>query len=82
MPPEYQIPHLSIFMQIECASSQEDLEFKRIIGFMIAVIGIVIVLLFQYFMEHTYTSMKVMTHKLDDAVLTADDFTVTLDLPE
>ena len=33
-------------------------------------------------MEHIYIQLKIYSHKLDNAVLTADDFTATIDLPK
>ena len=69
-------------MQVECASSQDELMSKRKIGFWIAGIGLFTLLLFQCFLEHIYRRLKIMNRKLDEAVLTADDFTVSVDLPE
>ena len=52
------------------------------IGYTVAAIGVVLVLSFQCFMEYTFIQLRNMNHKLDDVVLTADDFTATVDIPE
>ena len=52
------------------------------IGFLIASLGMLIMFLFQCFIEHIYIQLKIMNHRLDNVVLTADDFTATIDIPE
>ena len=82
MPDAYHAPNLQLFVQVKCSSSPERLEQKQQIGYTIAAIGVVLVLSFQCFMEYTFIQLRNMNQKLDDVVLTADDFTATIDIPE
>lgn len=82
IPEQDRVPNLTLFAQVSCKQSPEDLVWKNRLGCAICGIGIAMVLWFQIYVDKLYTQHQDMTRKMDQEILSAKDFTVKCDIPE
>ena len=79
----YKLPeNLTIFAQLSCEATDEELVSKNLVGMTVACIGLIIVALFYSGISRLLTISKIDNAFIYMNQITVDDYTITIDIPE